>query len=287
MSAKPAGYLSDETDPRRSSAKPKRVTTAELLAMKQTGRKIVMLTAYDALFAALLDQAGVDVILVGDSVGPVLAGEETTLPVTLGQMIYHGRSVQRGTSRALVVVDLPFGSYQVSRAAAVRNASRVLKRTGAAAVKLEGGRDWAETVHALVVAGVPVMGHLGFTPQAMHVLGGIRVQGRDASAAARLVEDARTLEEAGAFALVLEFMSAAVAQQVTAAVSIPTIGIGAGSQCDGQVLVLHDMLGLNERFNAKFVKRYGQLAAAVRSAVQAFGSEVRDGTFPDAAHTHA
>jgi 3-methyl-2-oxobutanoate hydroxymethyltransferase len=287
MSAKSAGYLSDETDPRRSSAKPKRVTTAELLAMKQTGRKIVMLTAYDALFAALLDQAGVDVILVGDSVGPVLAGEETTLPVTLGQMIYHGRSVQRGTSRALVVVDLPFGSYQVSRAAAVQNATRVLKRTGAAAVKLEGGRDWAETVHALVVAGVPVMGHLGFTPQAMHVLGGIRVQGRDATAAARLIEDARTLEEAGAFALVLEFMSAAVAQQVTAAVSIPTIGIGAGSQCDGQVLVLHDMLGLNERFNAKFVKRYGQLAAAVRSAVQAFGSEVRDGTFPDAEHTHA
>jgi 3-methyl-2-oxobutanoate hydroxymethyltransferase len=287
MSAKPGGYLSDEPDARRPSAKPKRVTTAELLAMKQAGRKIVMLTAYDALFAALLDQAGVDVILVGDSVGPVLAGEETTLPVTLGQMIYHGRSVQRGTSRALVVVDLPFGSYQVSRAAAVRNATRVLKRTGAGAIKLEGGREWAETVHALVVAGVPVMGHLGFTPQAMHVLGGIRVQGREASAAVRLIEDAHTLEQAGAFSLVLEFMSAAVARQVTAAVSIPTIGIGAGPHCDGQVLVLHDMLGLNERFAAKFVKRYGQLAGAVRNAVEAFGSEVRGGQFPDQEHTHA
>jgi 3-methyl-2-oxobutanoate hydroxymethyltransferase len=287
VSAKTAGYLSDEADPRRPAAKAKRVTTAELLAMKQTGRKIVMLTAYDALFAALLDQAGVDVILVGDSVGPVLAGEETTLPVTLAQMIYHGRSVQRGTSRALVVVDLPFGSYQVSRAAAVRNATRVLKRTGAAAVKLEGGRQWAATVRALVLAGVPVMGHLGFTPQAMHVLGGIRVQGREASAAARLIDDAHALEDAGAFSLVLEFMSAGVAQQVTAAVSIPTIGIGAGPHCDGQVLVLHDMLGLNERFTAKFVKRYGQLAGAVRSAVEAFGSEVREGRFPDAEHTHA
>lgn len=276
----------DQTDASRPPAKAKRVTTAELQAMKQAGRKIVMLTAYDTLFAGLLDQAGVDVILVGDSVGPVLAGEETTLPVTLDQMIYHGRSVQRGTSRALVVVDLPFGSYQVSRAAAVRNGIRVLKRTGAGAVKLEGGRTWASTVQALVEAGVPVMGHLGFTPQSMHVLGGIRVQGREASAAARLIEDARALADAGAFALVLEFMSAAVAAQVTAAVSIPTIGIGAGVQCDGQVLVLHDMLGLNERFNAKFVKRYAQLAAAVRAAAEAYGQDVRAGEFPDAEHSH-
>ena len=277
------------TDPpaQRSPAKVKRVTTADLVAMKPAGRKIVMLTAYDALFASLLDQAGVDVILVGDSVGPVLAGEETTIPVTLAQMIYHGRSVQRGTSRALVVVDLPFGSYQVSRASAVRNAARVLKRTGAGAVKLEGGRAWAPTVQALVAAGIPVMGHLGFTPQAMHVLGGIRVQGREASAAARLIDDAHALEEAGAFSLVLEFLSAAVAEKVTDAVSIPTIGIGAGPKCDGQVLVLHDMLGLNERFTAKFVKRYAQLADAVRSAAENFGEEVRAGTFPDAEHTHA
>jgi 3-methyl-2-oxobutanoate hydroxymethyltransferase len=276
----------DQNDP-RPAAKSKRVTTAELITMKHAGRKIVMLTAYDALFAALLDQAGVDVILVGDSVGPVLAGEETTLPVTLGQMIYHGRSVQRGTSHALVVVDLPFLSYQVSQSSAVRNAGRVLKRTGAGAVKLEGGRTWAPTVRALVEAGIPVMGHLGFTPQAMHVLGGIRVQGRDAAAASRLIDDAQALEQAGAFSLVLEFMSAAVAEQVTAAVSIPTIGIGAGPHCDGQVLVLHDMLGLNERFNAKFVKRYAQLAVAVRSAAESFGDEVRAGQFPDAAHSHA
>jgi len=277
----------DQNAGARPPAKSKRVTTADLLAMKHAARKIVMLTAYDALFAALLDQAGVDVILVGDSVGPVLAGEETTLPVTLGQMIYHGRSVQRGTSHALVVVDLPFLSYQVSRAAAVRNAGRVLKRTGAGAVKLEGGRTWAPTVRALVEAGIPVMGHLGFTPQAMHVLGGIHVQGRDAAAASRLIDDAQALEEAGAFSLVLEFMSASVAQQVTAAVSIPTIGIGAGPHCDGQVLVLHDMLGLNERFNAKFVKRYAQLAAAVRAATESFATEVRTGQFPDAAHSHA
>ena len=276
----------DQNDPRPPN-KSKRVTTAEVAAMKRAGRKIVMLTAYDALFASLLDQAGVDVILVGDSVGPVLAGEETTIPVTLGQMIYHGRSVQRGTSRALVVVDLPFLSYQVSTSDAVRNAGRVLKRTGAGAIKLEGGRTWAPTVKGIVDAGIPVMGHLGFTPQAMHVLGGIRVQGRDAAAASRLIDDAQALERAGAFALVLEFMSAAVAQEVTAAVSIPTIGIGAGLQCDGQVLVLHDMLGLNEGFNAKFVKRYAQLAIAVRGAAEAFASEVRAGQFPDAAHSHA
>jgi 3-methyl-2-oxobutanoate hydroxymethyltransferase len=277
----------DQNVESRAPAKSKRLTTADLVAMKDAGRKIVMLTAYDALFASLLDQAGVDVILVGDSVGPVLAGEETTLPVTLGQMIYHGRSVQRGTSHALVVVDLPFLSYQVSRAAAVRNAGTVLKRTGAGAVKLEGGRVWAPTVRALVEAGIPVMGHLGFTPQAMHVLGGIHVQGRDAGAAARLIEDARALEEAGAFSLVLEFLSASVAEQVTAAVSIPTIGIGAGVHCDGQVLVLHDMLGLNERFNAKFVKRYAQLAASVRGAAESFANEVRTGQFPDTAHSHA
>jgi 3-methyl-2-oxobutanoate hydroxymethyltransferase len=276
----------DQNDP-RPSPKSKRVTTAELAAMKHAGRKIVMLTAYDALFAGLLDQAGVDVILVGDSVGPVLAGEETTLPVTLGQMIYHGRSVQRGTSHALVVVDLPFLSYQVSKSAAVRNAGRVLKRAGVGAVKLEGGRTFAPTVRALVDAGIPVMGHLGFTPQSMHVLGGIRVQGREAAAASRLIDDAQALEQAGAFSLVLEFLSASVAQQVTAAVSIPTIGIGAGPGCDGQVLVLHDMLGLNERFNAKFVKRYAQLAAAVRGAAEAFATEVRAGQFPDAAHSHA
>jgi 3-methyl-2-oxobutanoate hydroxymethyltransferase len=276
----------DPGNPPRPAARVKRVTTAELVAMKRAGRKIAMLTAYDALFAALIDQAGVDVILVGDSVGPVLAGEETTLPVTLSQMIYHGRSVQRGVTHALVVVDLPFLTYQVSRPAATRNAGRILQRTGAGAVKLEGGQVWAPTVRALVDAGVPVMGHLGLTPQSVNVLGGIRVQGREAGAADRLVDDAKAVEQAGAFALVLEFMSAAVAQRVTAAVSIPTIGIGAGPHCDGQVLVLHDMLGLNERFSAKFVKHYAELATAVRDAAERFTTEVRAGQFPDAAHTH-
>jgi 3-methyl-2-oxobutanoate hydroxymethyltransferase len=265
----------------------KRVTTTDLSAMKAAGQRIVMLTAYDALFASLVDQGGVDIILVGDSVGPVLAGEETTLPVTLGQMLYHGRSVARGTSHALVVVDLPFLSYQVSIRDAIRNAGRVLKYTGAGAVKLEGGRAWAPTVRALVDAGIPVMGHVGLTPQSVHALGGIRLQGKDEGAAARLLEDAAALETAGAFAMVLEFMAATVARRITASLSIPTIGIGAGVGCDGQVLVLHDMLGLNERFKAKFVKRYAQLGAAVRSAVEQFAREVRAGEYPDDAHSHS
>jgi 3-methyl-2-oxobutanoate hydroxymethyltransferase len=263
------------------------VTTADIAAMKRSGQKIVMLTAYDALFAALLDEAGVDMILVGDSVGPVLAGEETTLPVTLGQMIYHGRSVQRGAAHALVVVDLPFLTYQISRAEAVRNAGRVLQRTGARAVKLEGGQEMAPTIEALVEAGIPVMSHIGLTPQSMHVMDAIRVQGREEQAAKRLLEDAKAIEAAGAFATVLEFVSAATASRVTAALSIPTIGIGAGPDCDGQVLVLHDMLGLNERFHAKFVKRYAELAATVRSAVEQFVGEVKSGAFPDANHSHA
>ncbi|SRR5579883_197849 len=279
MSSEPASGTRPTTNPRR-------VSTADIVAMKRTGRKIVMLTAYDALFAALVDGAGVDMILVGDSVASVLAGEETTLPATLGQMIYHGRSVQRGTTRALVVVDLPFLSYQISPRDAVRNAGRILKRTGAGAVKLEGGRRYAPTVRALIDAGIPVMGHVGFTPQALHVLGGIRVQGRAEGAAARLEDDALALEAAGAFALVLEFMSAAVAQRVTERLTIPTIGIGAGPHCDGQVLVLHDMLGLNDGFQAKFVKRYAQLADAVRGAVACFADEVRDGRFPDSDHSH-
>jgi 3-methyl-2-oxobutanoate hydroxymethyltransferase len=255
--------------------------------MKRDGRKIVMVTAYDSLFASLVDQAGVDVILVGDSVGPVLAGETSTLPVTVNQMIYHGRSVQRGTKQALVVVDLPFLSYQVSPREATRHGGRVLKRTGAGAVKLEGGRQFAPAVRALVTAGVPVMGHLGLTPQSVNVLGGIHLHGTDEHAALRLIEDAQALEAAGAFAIVLEFMASAVARRVTDSIAIPTIGIGAGPHCDGQVLVLHDMLGLNEHFRAKFVKRYAELGASVRQAVAAYAEEVRTVTFPDAAHSHA
>jgi 3-methyl-2-oxobutanoate hydroxymethyltransferase len=262
----------------------RRVTTLDLTAMKRDGRKIVMITAYDALFGRLVDQAGVDVVLVGDSVATVLAAEETTLPATLGQLIYHGRMVRRGVSRALLVVDLPFLSYQVSVEEAVRNAGRVLKRTGAAAVKLEGGREMAATVRALVAVGIPVMGHLGFTPQSVNALGGHRVQGRAEAAAERMLEDARALEAAGAFALVLELVPTPVAERVTRAVGIPTIGIGAGLHCDGQVLVLHDMLGLNESFHAKFLKRYADLGAGVRNAVGSFAAEVRDGRYPGPEH---
>lgn len=266
--------------------RPKRVTTHDLAALKREGRKIAMVTAYDALFGGLVDQAGVDVVLVGDSVATVLAGEPTTLPATLGQMIYHGRSVTRGVKHALVVVDLPFLSYQVSIPEAVRNAGRVLKRTGAGAVKLEGGRAWAATVRAMVDAGVPVMGHLGFTPQSVHALGGHRIQGREDAAAERLLEDARALEAAGIFALVLELVPAGLAERVSQALTVPTIGIGAGPGCDGQVLVLHDLLGLNEGFAPKFLKRYAELGAAVREAVGRFGDEVRSGAYPDRAHSH-
>jgi 3-methyl-2-oxobutanoate hydroxymethyltransferase len=258
----------------------------ELVAMKRSGRRIVMTTAYDALFASLADRAGVDVILVGDSVAPLLCAEPTTLSATLPQMIYHGRIVQRGTTYALVVVDLPFLSYQVSIPDAIRNAGRVLKRTGAGAVKLEGGRRWAETIRALVDTGIPVMGHLGFTPQSVNTLGGHRVQGREAADAERLVDDARAIEEAGAFSIVLELMPGAVAERISAAVSIPTIGIGAGPRCDGQVLVLHDLLGLNESFAPKFLKRYAELGREVRGALERYATEVRNGEYPDEAHTH-
>ncbi len=272
-----ADYLSDSR---------KRVTTLELIKMKREGRKIVMITAYDALFGALVDAAGVDVVLVGDSVAPVLAGEETTIPATVEQMIYHGRIVRRGVRRALVVVDMPFLSYQVSIPDAIMNAGRILKETGAAAVKLEGGAAWAPTIAALVNAGIPVMGHLGFTPQSVHQLGGFKIQGKQPDAAARLVDDARALEGAGAFAMVLELMPGPVGAAVTKAVSIPTIGIGAGAECDGQVLVLHDLLGLNEGFTPKFLKRYAELGQATRDAVSRFGDEVRTGAYPGPEHTH-
>ncbi|MCC7133886.1 MAG: 3-methyl-2-oxobutanoate hydroxymethyltransferase [Gemmatimonadales bacterium] len=273
-----ADYLAD--------APKKKITTLELVQMKRKGQKIVMITAYDALFGALVDAAGVDVVLVGDSVAPVLAGEETTIPATVDQMIYHGKTARRGIKRALVVVDLPFLSYQVSIPDAIANAGRILKETGAAAVKLEGGATWAPTVAALVNAGIPVMGHLGFTPQSVHQLGGFKIQGKQADAAARLVEDAKALEQAGAFAMVLELMPGPVAKSVTAAVGIPTIGIGAGPDCDGQVLVLHDMLGLNEGFAPKFLKRYAELGQEARAAIGRFGEEVRSGAYPGPEHTH-
>ncbi|WP_419162454.1 3-methyl-2-oxobutanoate hydroxymethyltransferase [Candidatus Palauibacter sp.] len=260
------------------------VTTFDLVAMKSRGEKIVAITAYDALFASLVDAAGVDLILVGDSLASVLCGEETTLSATLEQMTYHGRIVVRGTSRAFVVVDMPFLSYQVSVTEAVRNAGNVLKQTGAGAVKLEGGFEVVDAVRAMVRAGIPVMGHLGFTPQAVHALGGHRIQGKDDEAASRLVEDAAALEEAGVFSIVLELMPTPVARRVTGAVSVPTVGIGAGPDCDGQVLVLHDMLGLNEGFSPRFLKTYAELGAAVRDAVGRYAGEVREGSYPAVEH---
>ncbi len=264
----------------------RRVRTVDVKKMKSEGRKIVALTAYDALFGSLVDQAGADIVLVGDSVNTVLCGEETTLSATLDQMIYHGRIVRRGVRHALLVVDMPFLSYHVSVEEAKLNCGRVLKETGADAVKVEGGRNIAPVVSALVGIGIPVMGHVGFTPQSIHAIGGHRVQGREEGASERIIDDVKALEAAGAFSVVLELMPGSVARAVTAAAGIPTIGIGSGPHCDGQVLVLHDMLGLNERFSAKFLKRYADLAATVRAAVQTFGEDVRSGRYPESSHSY-
>ena len=265
-----------------SDARPR--TMRDLIAMKSEGRKIVMLTCYDALCARLLDSPDVDVLLVGDSVNQVLAGHENTLSATLDQMIYHASAVRRG-SRMLTFVDLPFLSYQVSIEDAIRNAGRVMQETGAHGVKLEGGRPMAPTVAALVERGIPVMGHIGLTPQSVHALGGYRVQGREADAAERMQADATALEEAGAAALVLELVPAPLAERITAALTIPTIGIGAGVGCDGQVLVLHDMLGLNDQFTPKFLKTYADLAEAVRLAASVYADEVRASHYPGPEHS--
>jgi len=257
----------------------------DLPAWKAAGRRLVMLTCYDAAFARLLDRAEVDVLLVGDSLNQVIAGQETTLSATLDQMIYHAAAVRRGAPGTLLFVDLPFLTYQVSVPEAIRNAGRVLQETEANGVKLEGGRHMAETVRALVERGIPVMGHLGLTPQSVHALGGYKVQGRDPAAAGRLLDDAKELEAAGACAIVLELMPAEVSRRISASLTIPTIGIGAGPGCDGQVLVLHDMLGLNEGFSPKFLKRYAELGGAVRDAVRAYATEVRKGSYPGKEHS--
>lgn len=261
-------------------------TVHDILARKGTAERIVMITAYDALFGRLVDEAGVDIVLVGDSVGNVFAGFDSTVPVTLDQMIYHGAAVRRGVRSALLLVDLPFLSYQASVEQAVVNCARVLRETGAQGVKLEGADEGAlRAVRALAGAGVPVMGHLGLTPQSVHALGGYRVQGRDAAGADRMLDAARRLEDAGAFALVLELVPAELARRITSAVALPTIGIGAGAGCDGQVLVLPDLLGLNDRFHPRFLKRYAALADEVRRAVAAYGDDVRAGRYPDAEHS--
>lgn len=264
-----------------------RVTIHSLRAQKVRGDKIAMLTAYDATFARLLDAAGADILLVGDSLGMVIQGHDTTLPVTLEDLIYHCRAVARGAHRAQIVGDMPFMSYQESVEQALRNAGRLIKEGGCHAVKLEGGAQHAELVRRLTSIGIPVMGHLGLTPQSFHQFGGFKVQGRDAGATTRLVADARALEAAGAYALVLEGIPAEVAAAVTAAVAIPTIGIGAGAGCDGQVLVIYDLLGMDERFKPKFVRRYADLSTTIQDACQRYIGDVKAGSFPAEAESFA
>ncbi len=259
-------------------------TPPDLVAMKAAGRKIAVLTCYDATFARLI-AAEVDVLLVGDSVNQVVAGRDTTLSATLDQLIYHAAAVRRGSPDALVLVDLPFLTYQISTEEAIRNAGRVMQESGAQGVKLEGGAPMVSTIRALVDRGIPVMGHLGLTPQSVHALGGYRVQGRGEAAAERLAADARALEDAGAFGIVLELVPAPLARRVTASLTVPTIGIGAGAGCDGQVLVLHDMLGLNETFTPRFLKHYAELAEQVRRAARAYAEEVRTGRYPGDEHS--
>jgi 3-methyl-2-oxobutanoate hydroxymethyltransferase len=263
---------------------PRPLTVPDLRELKAAGRKVTVLTCYDALFARLLDGI-VDVLLVGDSLNQVLVGHETTLSATLDQMIYHAQAVRRGSRQSLVFVDLPFLSYQVTVEEALRNAGRVMKETGAHGVKLEGGEVMAETIRALVRIGIPVMGHIGLTPQSVHQLGGYRVQGRERGTADRLRSDAKFVEEAGACAFVLELVPAKLAAEVTRASAIPTIGIGAGPSCDGQVLVLHDMLGLNEGFEPKFLRKYAELSGIVREAARQFADDVRAGTYPGKEHS--
>lgn len=263
-----------------------KITTTYLRQAKKSGRKLTMLTAYDYAFARLVDDAGVDAILVGDSLGNVILGYKTTIPVTMDDMVHHVRAVSRGVNRALVIGDMPFLSYHVSREESIKNAGRLIQEGGAEAVKLEGGREIAETVRAIVRAGIPVMGHIGLTPQYVHQLGGYRVQGRDEESAVRLLADAEALQEAGVFAIVLECVPAAVAEIITRKLEIPTIGIGAGPHCDGQVLVTHDLLGLFGESGPRFVKRYLQLHDQIMKALRAFIQEVQEGTFPGPEHTY-
>ena len=265
-----------------------RVTTASLRSMKKKGERITMLTAYDATFARLFDRAGIDALLVGDSLGMVFQGHSTTLPVTMDEIVYHCRAVARGRGdgRAHLVGDMPFLSYQTSLEDALKNAGRLLKEGGVESVKLEGGEPVAETVRRIVSLGIPVMGHLGLTPQSLHQLGGWRVQGKSAPEADRIVRDAKILEEAGAFAVVLETVPAELARRVTESIDIPTIGIGAGNACDGQVLVSYDLLGLTSEFTPKFLKKYDSFAERAMSACESFRADVRSGDFPTREHSY-
>lgn len=265
---------------------PRKVTVPELRARKGGGPKIAMVTAYDFLMARLVDEAGVDVILVGDSLGNVFQGLATTLPVTVDEICYHGRAVNRGVTYAHVVGDMPFMSFQVSPEKALENAGKLMKEGGFESVKLEGGAEVAEHVHRLVVAGIPVMGHVGLLPQSVHAMGGFKVQGKTQDAAARILEDARALEQAGAYAIVLEAVPPDVAAYVSRGVNVPTIGIGAGQGCDGQVLVCSDLLGMSRGHSPRFAKRYAELGDAIVSATRNYVEEVRSGAFPDEAHAY-
>ena len=268
-----------------SAKEPEKITVPVLQRMKRDGRSIAMLTAYDASMAYLLDSCGIDILLVGDSLGMVFQGEENTLGVTLDHVIYHTRAVTRGARRAHVVADMPFMSYQTSDEEGLRNAGRLLKEGGAHAVKLEGGQRHVSLVGRLTEVGIPVMGHIGLTPQSIHAMGGYKIQGRRREQGRVLLEDALALQDAGIYSLVLEGVPRELAQQITDALEIPTIGIGAGPGCDGQVLVINDVLGLDDRFAPKFVKRYESLSVRVRDAVSTYIDEVRRGQFPTEAHS--
>ncbi|MCM8790426.1 MAG: 3-methyl-2-oxobutanoate hydroxymethyltransferase [Candidatus Omnitrophica bacterium] len=265
----------------------KKITITDLQAKKRDGKKITMLTAYDYPMAKLVDNAEIDSILVGDSLGMVVLGYESTVPVTMDEMIHHAKAVRRGTKYALLIGDMPFMSYQVSNEDAIRNASRFMKEAGCDAVKLEGGSEVVGVTKAIVNAGIPVLGHLGLTPQTVSKLGGYKIQGKSAEAARKILDDARLLEKAGCFAIVLECVPDKVAKLITERISIPTISCGAGPYCDGQVLVTNDMVGLFDRFVPKFVKQYVKLAPLILEAFKKYKSEVETGSFPAAEHTFA
>lgn len=265
---------------RNASRKPAKITTQTIVDMKRRGEKVSMITAYDYSMARVFDDAGIEMILVGDSASNVMAGHETTLPITLEHMIYHTSCVVRGVDRALVIADLPFMSYQVRAVEALSNAGRMMKEAGAHAVKLEGGRTIVDSIKRIVDAGIPVMGHLGLTPQSIYKFGTYKVRAQEAEEAEQLLEDAALLEAAGCFSLVLEKIPAALATKVTQSLHIPTIGIGAGAACDGQVLVAHDMLGINKDFSPRFVRRYADLHQVMTQAVQQYISDIKSGDFP-------
>jgi 3-methyl-2-oxobutanoate hydroxymethyltransferase len=259
---------------------PEKITVPKIVNMKHAGEKVACLTAYDGLLASLLDSAGIDIILVGDSAAMVFAGHETTLPMTMDQMIYHTRAVTRGVKRALVIADMPFLSFQITPAKALVNAGRFLQQGRAAGVKIEGGEPVAEAVKKITDVGIPVMGHLGLTPQSIWAFGGYRLRGKTEVEAEEIKKDAQILEKAGVFAIVLEKIPAALAEEITKSVSIPTIGIGAGPYCDGQILVTPDMLGLFESFKPKFVRQYADLAGTIRSAASKFSNDVKSRNYP-------